>query len=62
MYFVHSYYAEIGEEGILDAYSDYGRMVPAVVSSGNVYGTQFHPEKSGREGMKILKNFGELTL
>lgn len=60
VYFVHSYYAVTGEEGILNAYADYGVKVPGVVSKGNVYGIQFHPEKSGEIGLKMLKNFGEM--
>lgn len=61
VYFVHSYYAAPGEEEITNAYSIYGKKIPAVVSKGNIYGTQFHPEKSGEDGLKILKNFGELV-
>lgn len=60
VYFVHSYYAAIEEEGILNAHSVYGIDTPAVVSKGNVYGLQFHPEKSGEPGMQMLKNFWEL--
>lgn len=61
VYFVHSYYAVVEEEGILNAYADYEVKVPAVVSKGNVFGIQFHPEKSGEVGLKILKNFGEMV-
>ena len=57
VYFVHSYYAEIKDDSILNAYATYGIDIPAVISSGNLYGTQFHPEKSGPAGIKILKNF-----
>ncbi|MCY6356266.1 imidazole glycerol phosphate synthase subunit HisH [Clostridium sp. ZS2-4] len=60
VYFVHSYYAVTGEDGILNAYADYGVKVPGVVSKGNVYGIQFHPEKSGEVGLRMLKNFGEM--
>lgn len=60
VYFVHSYKAECADENIA-AYSEYGRRVPALVFDGKfVYGAQFHPEKSGDTGLKILKNFGEL--
>lgn len=62
MYFVHSYYALPGEDVILNASTSYGAALPAVVSKGRAYGVQFHPEKSGEAGMRILKNFGELTL
>lgn len=60
VYFVHSYKAECANENIA-AYSEYGGRVPALVFDGKfVYGAQFHPEKSGDTGLKILKNFGEL--
>lgn len=61
VYFVHSYYAAVENDENLNAWTQYGCKVPAVVSSGNVYGVQFHPEKSGSVGLKILKNFGELS-
>lgn len=60
VYFVHSFYAEIQEEGVLNAHSFYGIDAPVVVSKGNVFGLQFHPEKSGEPGMQMLKNFWEL--
>lgn len=60
VYFVHSYKAECNDKNIA-AYSVYGGKVPALVYDGNtVYGAQFHPEKSGDTGLKILKNFGGL--
>lgn len=59
MYFVHSYYAKNCEDSII-ATAEYGIEVPAVVGSGNVFGCQFHPEKSGACGLKILKAFGML--
>ena len=60
VYFVHSYKAECDDKNIA-AYSVYGGKVPALVYDGNtVYGAQFHPEKSGDTGLKILKNFGGL--
>lgn len=60
VYFVHSYKAECADENIA-AYSEYGGRVPALVFDGKfVYGAQFHPEKSGDTGLKILKSFGEL--
>lgn len=61
VYFVHSYYATVKKQEDLKACTLYGVRVPAVVSRGNVFGAQFHPEKSGDTGMKILKNFGELV-
>ncbi|MFL0250373.1 imidazole glycerol phosphate synthase subunit HisH [Clostridium neuense] len=60
VYFVHSYYADLKKEDNLNAYCNYGVKVPAVVSSGNIFGLQFHPEKSGDVGIKMLKNFWEL--
>ncbi|MGI6152138.1 MAG: imidazole glycerol phosphate synthase subunit HisH [Christensenellales bacterium] len=59
MYFVHSYYAKGCEDALL-AEVDYAVRVPALVRRGSVYGAQFHPEKSGPEGLSILKAFGEL--
>lgn len=60
VYFVHSYKAECADKDI-SAYCEYGGNVPALVHDGKyVYGAQFHPEKSGETGLKILKNFGGL--
>ncbi|SEK93130.1 imidazole glycerol phosphate synthase subunit HisH [Ruminococcus albus] len=62
VYFVHSYKAFCESEDNLYAYSEYGSKVPAVVGdNGFVYGCQFHPEKSGETGLKILRNFAELV-
>ncbi|HEY8891841.1 MAG TPA: imidazole glycerol phosphate synthase subunit HisH [Clostridium sp.] len=60
VYFVHSYYAVNCEEGIVNAYSTYEKRIPAIVSKGNIFGMQFHPEKSGEFGQKLLKNFVEV--
>ena len=57
-YFVHSYYATTGTETI--ASCDYGNTFSAALHRGNFYATQFHPEKSGKPGSQILKNFMEL--
>lgn len=59
VYFVHSYAAVCAGANVA-AYTDYGGNVPACVFSGNVYGCQFHPEKSGEVGLKILENFAVL--
>lgn len=59
MYFVHSYYGKNCDESLL-AVSEYDVMVPAVVNSKNVYGMQFHPEKSGEKGLMLLKAFAEI--
>ena len=60
VYFVHSFQA-YPEEGDLSAFCDYGTKIPALVEQGNVFGAQFHPEKSGDVGLQILRNFGNLT-
>lgn len=59
VYFVHSYYGKNCEESLI-ATTEYGGTLTAAVESGCVYGTQFHPEKSGDVGLKILKAFTEL--
>jgi len=61
VYFVHSYYAQVLEDNIVNAYSMYEKKIPAIVSKGNIFGMQFHPEKSGEAGMIVLKNFGEMV-
>ncbi len=61
VYFVHSYFANNCDAADLVAVTDYGHMLPAVVQRGNVYGLQFHPEKSSDAGLQIIKNFGELS-
>ncbi len=57
VYFVHSYYAEPGDAGQVVATSDYGPGFPCVVRVGSVVGTQFHPEKSGIVGARLLANW-----
>jgi len=59
VYFVHSYYAADCDDSVL-AVTEYGADLTAAAANGNVYGCQFHPEKSGEVGMKILKAFAEL--
>ncbi len=59
VYFVHSYYATDCDESVI-AVSDYGIPVTASVAKGNIFGCQFHPEKSGDVGLKILKAFCEI--
>ncbi len=56
VYFVHSYAAFDCEQNLL-ATADYGVPLTAAVQNGNVFGTQFHPEKSGEVGLRILRNF-----
>lgn len=59
VYYVHSYFAKTDTKNIV-AYSEYGTKIPGIVKNENVYGMQFHPEKSGDTGLKLLKNWGEL--
>ncbi len=61
VYFVHSFCGCAADEGDVSARTDYGVSVVAAVHRGNVYGCQFHPEKSGEAGLQILRNFGELN-
>jgi len=60
-YFVHSYYASPEDGAAVVATTDYGVKFPSIVANeaGNVFGTQFHPEKSGETGLRILRNFVE---
>ncbi|MCD8055079.1 MAG: imidazole glycerol phosphate synthase subunit HisH [Lachnospiraceae bacterium] len=57
VYFVHSYYLKAREESIVAATTEYSVHIHASVESGNVFGCQFHPEKSSSVGLTILKNF-----
>ena len=59
MYFVHSYYAT-DCDAYVTSRTEYGAMLTASAENGNVYGVQFHPEKSGEKGLSILKAFCEL--
>lgn len=61
VYFVHSYAATGVSPDDLLAVTDYGVPVTAAVGRGNVFGCQFHPEKSGEVGLQILRNFGDLN-
>lgn len=60
MYFVHSYYVDPLCRDYVTAYCDYGMDVPVAVGRGNLFALQFHPEKSGRVGLGILRNFVDL--
>ncbi|MEK5394255.1 imidazole glycerol phosphate synthase subunit HisH [Paenibacillus sp. FSL K6-2859] len=60
VYFVHSYHALVANKSDLLAVTDYGYPVTAIVGQDNVFGMQFHPEKSGELGMKLLGNFLKL--
>ena len=60
MYFAHSYYVEPADEWLIATRTDYGIEFVSAVWKANIFGLQFHPEKSGEVGLKILKNFGSL--
>ena len=60
VYFVHSYYLEASDEGIVRAAAEYGTRIHASVEQGNVFSCQFHPEKSSDVGLTILKNFASI--
>lgn len=61
-YFVHSYYAVPSDSDVISSLCDYGGEITAGLSSNNLFSTQFHPEKSGRAGLKILKNFTKIKV
>ena len=56
-YFVHSYAPEPDDDGVVAAWCDYGRRFAAAVEIGALWATQFHPEKSGAAGLRLLANF-----
>ena len=60
VYFVHSYYLKARDASIVKAVTDYGVEIHASVERGNLFGCQFHPEKSSQAGLAILKNFAAL--
>jgi glutamine amidotransferase len=57
VYFVHSYHIEPEDKNLITAIADYGSILPVVIERSNLFGTQFHPEKSGKIGAQIVKNF-----
>ena len=59
-YFAHSFCAEATDAEAKVAYTDYGFDLTASVQKGKIYGTQFHPEKSGKAGLKVLQNFYDI--
>lgn len=61
VYFVHSYYLEAEDPGIVAATSEYAALVHASVEKDNIFACQFHPEKSSEIGLKILSNFANLS-
>ena len=61
VYFVHSYYLKAKNENEVAATTDYSTVIHASVEKDNIYGCQFHPEKSGDVGLQILRNFAKLA-
>lgn len=57
VYFVHSYHIEPQDDKLIAAVTEYGSKLPVVIERSNLFGTQFHPEKSGKIGAQIVKNF-----
>jgi glutamine amidotransferase len=60
LYFVHSYVVKPEEPEVVLSTTDYGITFPSIVAKNNIYGVQFHPEKSSKNGLKILENFVNL--
>lgn len=60
-YFVHSYYCEPLDESVIAGETEYGVNYASVVARDNIYGVQFHPEKSQNAGLQLLKNFARLN-
>ena len=61
VYFVHSYFLHAADRELVAATTEYGVTIDAAVERGNVFATQFHPEKSGETGLRILRNFAEIV-
>ncbi len=59
-YFAHSFYADVTDGQAKVAYTDYGFDLAASVQKANIYGVQFHPEKSSKAGLQVLKNFSDI--
>jgi glutamine amidotransferase len=62
VYFVHSLYPVPVDKSIVCTQTEYGATFASAIASKNIYGTQFHPEKSGDIGLKILKNFAKVVV
>jgi glutamine amidotransferase len=60
-YFAHSFYADVTDKTAKIAFTDYGFKLPASIQKGNIFGTQFHPEKSGPQGLQVLRNFARIA-
>jgi glutamine amidotransferase len=59
-YFAHSFHVQVNDEQVKIAHTDYGFPLTASIQKANIYGVQFHPEKSGPQGLQVLKNFYEI--
>ena len=59
-YFVHSYYVDADDKGIVATTTSYGIEFTSSIQKENIFACQFHPEKSQRLGLQILKNFGKM--
>ncbi len=62
VYFVHSYFLNAEDKSIVSAQTEYGVKIDAAIEKDNIFATQFHPEKSGDTGLKILRNFADLVI
>lgn len=60
-YFDHGYYPEPENPEVVAAVTDYGVEFPSAIAKGNIFATQFHPEKSHKNGLRIIENFGKLV-
>jgi len=60
-YFVHSYYCQASEKKIIIGSTEYGINFTSAIEDKNIFGVQFHPEKSGENGLKLLKNFADIV-
>jgi len=61
VYFVHTYVPQPSERNVIVATTEYGVKFPSVIAKQNLFATQFHPEKSGKTGLTILKNFVKIA-
>jgi glutamine amidotransferase len=61
MYFVHSYYVQPKDTSVIATTTDYGIDFTSMIAKDNLFATQFHPEKSQKLGLQLLRNFGSLA-
>lgn len=61
-YFLNSYFSFTPQRSLIYATTQHGHVIPAVVAQGNIYGVQFHPEKSSQAGLRVLQNFAKIAL